>query len=303
MDPMKLRDIYAGPGLKLSFEFFPPKTEQGIETLFRELAVLRGFGPSFCSVTYGAGGSTRDTTVDVVDTIRREHGVEMMCHLTVVGQSKDEVRNVLTDLERRGIENLIALRGDPPRGVLEWVPHPDGFEFSIDLVREARARERFSIAVAGFPETHPQAESPEADLRYLKEKVDAGGEVIITQLFFDNEDFYRYVERVRAIGVDVPVVPGVLPILSTAQAIRFTSLCGSKIPPRLQALLEQVADDDEAALQLGIDYASEQCEGLLAFGVPGIHFYSLNRSHSVGAILNNLGLADPEAEPRRVSGS
>ena len=299
---MKLRDIYARPGLKLSFEFFPPKTEQGMTTLFRELAVLRDLGPDFCSVTYGAGGSTRDTTVDLVDVIHRDHGVEVMCHLTVVGQSKEEVRTVLSDLQRRGIENLIALRGDPPRGVDEWVPHPDGFSYSIDLVREAKARGHFSIAVAGFPETHPQAESPEADIRYLKAKVDAGGELIITQLFFDNDDFYRYVERVRAAGIEVPVVPGVMPILSTGQATRMASLCGSKIPPRLGAMLERVAEDDDAAVQLGIDYATEQCEGLLAFGVPGMHVYVLNRSHSVSAILSNLGLADPAAESRRASG-
>ena len=287
---MKLRDLYAQPGLTLSFEFFPPKTEKGDENLFKEIAVLKSLNPSFCSLTYGAGGSTREKTVDLVDRIHRECGIEVMCHLTVVGQSKDEVRSVLAKLKERGIENMIALGGDPPQGAADWTPHPDGFHHSVELVREAVAHQWFSIAVAGFPEVHPRAESREADLRYLKEKVDAGADVVITQLFFDNEDYYRYVEDVRRLGVPVPIVPGILPILSVPQVRRFTALCGSKIPPRLDTLLARVQNDDEGALQLGIDYATEQCEGLLRFGVSGIHFYSLNKSRSVKAIFQNLGL-------------
>lgn len=287
---MKLRDLYARPGLTLSIEFFPPKTEKGDENLFKEIAVLKTLNPSFCSVTYGAGGSTREKTVDLVDRIHRECGLEVMCHLTVVGQSKDEVRSVLARIKQRGIENIIALGGDPPQGVADWTPHPDGFHHSAELVREAVAHQWFSIAVAGFPEVHPRAESRVADLRYLKEKVDAGADVVITQLFFDNEDFYRYVEDLRRLGVRVPIVPGVLPILSVAQLRRFTALCGSKVPPRLEQLLMKVENNDEGAVRLGIDYATEQCEGLLSFGVPGIHFYSLNKSRSVKAIFANLGL-------------
>ena len=291
---MKLREIYAQPGFQLSFEFFPPKTEKGLATLWREIECLRTYRPSFCSVTYGAGGGTRDSTVSLVDTIHRTYDLDVMCHLTVVNQSKDEVRGVLRELAGRGIENIIALRGDPPGGTGEWVPRPDGFLYSVELVREARALGDFSIAVAGFPETHPRAESREADLRYLKEKVDAGADAIITQLFFDNEDFYRYAEDVAAVGVTVPVVPGVLPIQSTAQTRRFTALCGSKIPERLGRLLEGVADDNEAAVALGIDYATDQCQGLIDFGVPAVHFYTLNKSRSVAGILTNLGLV---AEP------
>jgi methylenetetrahydrofolate reductase (NADPH) len=289
---MRLREIYAQPGLKLSIEFFPPKTADGVKKLMEEAAILAELTPSFCSVTYGAAGSTRDTTVEMVERLHRERGLDVMCHLTVTGQSKDEIRGVLSDLKRRGIENIIALRGDPPRGVEEWTPHPDGFLYSVDLVNEARAHEWFSIAVAGFPETHPQAESPESDLRYLKEKVDAGADVVITQLFYDNEDFYRYVEDVRALGVTVPIVPGVFPVLSADQTRRFTQFCGSKIPPRLDALLNKVAGDDEATIRMGIDYATEQVEGLLEFGVPGVHFYAMNRSRSVTAILDNLSLSD-----------
>ena len=287
---MKLRDLYSRPGLTLSVEFFPPKTEGGEESLFKEIAVLRALPLSFCSVTYGAGGSTREKTVDLVDRIRRESGMEVMCHLTVVGQSKGEVRSVLAKLKKSGIENIIALGGDPPQGVVDWSPHPDGFHHSVELVREAVAHQWFSVAVAGFPEVHPRAESRAADLRYLKEKVDAGADVVITQLFFDNEDFYRYVDDVNKLGVRVPIIPGILPILSVPQVRRFAALCGAKIPPRLGQQLKKVEDDEEGAAQLGIDYATKQCEGLLAFGVPGIHFYSLNKSRSVKAIFKNLNL-------------
>jgi methylenetetrahydrofolate reductase (NADPH) len=288
---VRLREIYARPAPNFSVEFFPPKTDKGEENLFREIEVLKTLNPSFCSVTYGAGGSTREKTVDLVDRIHRQCGIEVMCHLTVVGQSKDELRSVLDRLKARAIENIIALSGDPPQGSPDWKPHPDGFHHSIELVREAASREWFSIAVAGFPEVHPRAESREADLRYLKAKVDAGADVVITQLFFDNEDFYRYMEDVRKLGVKVPIVPGVLPILSASQVRRFTALCAAKIPPRLEALLAKVEHDDEGAVELGIVYATQQCRELLRFGVPGIHFYSLNKSGSVKAIFNNLNLA------------
>ena len=287
---MKIRDLYARPELTLSIEFFPPKTDKGDESLFKEIGILKELRPAFCSVTYGAGGSTRERTVELVDRVHRKCGLEVMCHLTLVGQSKDQVRGVLVELKRRGIENIIALGGDPPRDEPDWKPHPDGFQHSIELVKEAAAYEWFSIAVAGFSEVHPKAESREADLRYLKEKVDAGADAVITQLFFDNEDFYRYVEDVRRLGVRVPIIPGLLPILSVPQLRRFTALCGAKIPPRLEQMIQRVESDEEGAVQLGIDYATAQCEGLLRFGVPGIHFYSLNKSRSVKAIARNLGL-------------
>jgi methylenetetrahydrofolate reductase (NADPH) len=287
---VKLRDLYARSGLTLSIEFFPPKTEKGDESLFAEIGALKTLGPAFCSVTYGAGGSTRARTVDLVDRIHRECGLEVMCHLTVVGQSKQEVRSVLARIKEKGIENIIALSGDPPQGIADWTPHPDGFRHSIELVREAVSHRWFSIAVAGFPEVHPRAESRELDLKYLKEKVDAGADVVITQLFFDNDVYYRYVEDLRKIGVKVPVVPGVLPVLSAPQLRRFTALCGAKIPAKLERQLAQVENDEEGAVKLGIDYATEQCAGLLAFGAPGIHFYSLNKSRSVKAIFNNLNL-------------
>ncbi len=287
---MKLADLYARPELTLSVEFFPPKTDKGEENLFSEIEIIKRLNPAFCSVTYGAGGSTREKTVGLVDRIHRTYGLEVMCHLTVVGQSKDEARSVLRTLKEKGIENIIALGGDPPQGTMDWQPHPDGFQHAAELVREAVAIGGFSIAVAGFPEVHPRAESRASDHRYLKEKVDAGAAAIITQLFFDNDEYYRYVEDVRKLGIRVPIVPGVLPVLSASQIRRFTSLCCAKIPAELERELVKVEKDDEAAVQLGIDYATRQCEGLIKFGVPGLHFYSLNKSYSIQALCKNLNL-------------
>lgn len=287
---MRIADLYARPGLTLSVEFFAPKTDKGDENLFGEIALIRQAHPSFYSVTYGAGGSTRDKTVDLVGRIRRQFGLDVMGHLTVVGQSKDEARAVLDAFKQRGIENILALGGDPPQGTTDWRPHPDGFHYAVELVREAVARGGFCIAVAGFPEVHPRAVSRAADLGYLKEKVEAGADFIITQLFFDNDDYYRYVEEVRRLGVKVPIVPGVLPILSAPQVRRFTALCKAKIPPQLDAVLTKVEQDDGAAVEAGIEYATRQCERLIQFGVPGLHFYSLNKSYSLLAICKNLGL-------------
>ncbi|HEY6367687.1 MAG TPA: methylenetetrahydrofolate reductase [NAD(P)H] [Candidatus Binatia bacterium] len=287
---MKLADLYARPELTLSVEFFPPKTDKGEENLFSEIETIKRLNPAFCSVTYGAGGSTREKTVELVDRIHRTCRLEVMCHLTVVGQSKNEARAVLKQLKEKKIENIIALGGDPPQGTVDWQPHPDGFHHAAELVREAVMFGGFSIAVAGFPEVHPRAKSRASDLRYLKEKVEAGAVAIITQLFFDNEDYYRYVEDVRKLGVLVPIVPGVLPILSAPQVRRFTSLCCAKIPASLERELVKVEGNDEAAIQLGIDYATRQCEGLIKFGIPGLHFYSLNKSYSVRAVCKNLDL-------------
>ncbi len=287
---MKLADLYARAGLTLSVEFFPPKTDKGEENLFSEIDIIKRLHPGFCSVTYGAGGSTREKTVDLVDAIHSRCGLEVMCHLTVVGQSKDEARGILQRLITRGIENLLALGGDPPQGMADWQPHPDGFHHAIELVREANRTGGFSVAVAGFPEVHPRAVSRESDLCFLKEKVDAGAVAIISQLFFDNDDFFRFADDLTKRGVTVPIVPGILPILSASQVRRFTSLCGSKIPAALEQQLVKVESDNDAAAELGIEYATRQCEGLINYGVRGLHFYSLNKSYSVQAICKNLAL-------------
>ena len=287
---MKLAELYSQPRLTLSVEFFPPKTEKGEENLFSEIELIKRINPGFCSVTYGAGGSTREKTVDLVDTIHSGCGLEVMCHLTVVGQSKDDARNILRKLEEFGIENILALGGDPPQGMADWQPHPEGFQHAIELVREAVAMGCFSVAVAGFPEVHPRAVSRQADLRFLKEKVDAGADAIITQLFYDNQDFYRFSDDLRKLGVTVPIIPGVLPLQSAPQVRRFTSLCCSKIPAKLERELVKVENDEDAAVELGIEYATRQCDELIKFGVPGLHFYTLNKSYSILAIHKNLGL-------------
>jgi methylenetetrahydrofolate reductase (NADPH) len=276
--------------LNISVEFFPPKTEKGEESLFSEIALIKGIKPAFCSVTYGAGGSTREKTVDIVDRIHRAAGLDVMCHLTVVGQSKADARAVLRKLKEKGVENLLALGGDPPAGSTDWQPHPDGFHHAVELVREAVMLGGIAVAVAGFPEVHPRAVSRDSDLKYLKEKVDAGASAVVTQLFFDNDDYYRFADDLRKLGVTVPIIPGVLPILSAPQVRRFVGLCGSKIPAQLDRALTKVENNDVAAIDFGIEYATRQCEGLIRFGISGIHFYSLNKSHSVLAIHKNLGL-------------
>ena len=291
---MKLRDIYSRPGKTFSVEFYPPKDEAGVERLFTEIEKLKALSPAFCSVTYGAGGSTQGTTLEIVRRIKAEGALEVMCHLTVVNQPKSTVRGVLEFLRANEVENLIALAGDPPRGHQEadWTAHPEGYHHSRELVEDALAFDEgwFSVAVAGFPEIHPRAVSRESDLRYLKEKVDAGADVVVTQLFYDNDDYYRYVEDVRALGVEVPIVPGLMLIQSSAQCRRIATMCGSKIPSGLEDRLAKVEDNSDAALQLGIDYTTEQCEALLAYGVPGFHFYSLNKARGVSEVFSNLQL-------------
>lgn len=287
---MRLRDIYAKPGPTFSIEFWPPKTAEGEAGLMAEVELLKAVGPAFCSMTYGAGGSTRERTVDLITRIHREAQLEAMCHLTVVDQPKAQVRSVLDRLEQNKIENLIALAGDPAAGAeADWRAHPDGFAHSCALVEEAVGR-GFDVAVAGFPEIHPRARSRAEDLGYMRDKVAAGAQAVITQLFFDNDDYHRYVDDAHKLGVDVPIVPGLLPIRSAGQVRRFTKLCGSRIPDALAARLASVENDDDAATQLGIDYATEQAADLLAAGAPGIHFYSLNRSRSVLQIFDNLAL-------------
>jgi methylenetetrahydrofolate reductase (NADPH) len=299
MGMTSLRDIYADSDWVLSIEFWPPKTEHGELNLFSEIDRMMKLNPAFCSMTYGAGGSTRDKTVELVSRIERERGLDMMCHLTVVDQARAEVRSVLDRLRTDGVRNIIALGGDPAPGA-EWAPHRDGFAHADELVAEALGADFgdwFSVAVAGFPEVHPRARSRESDLRYLKGKVDAGACVVITQLFLDNEDYYRYVEDARRIGIEVPIVPGMLPFRSAAQVRRFTAMCGARIPAKLDALLCTVADDDAAAVRLGVDYVTEQCAELLRFGVPGFHFYSLNRADALLEIHSRLDLGSPG--PRR----
>lgn len=291
---LRLREIFQHHRPTISIEFFPPKSEECDRLLSSKIKELRAFNPAYCSITYGAGGSTRERTLLWAHRLRHDFGLETMCHLTCVGHSKEELRHILEQLRDDGIENIMALRGDPPRGVDNWQPHPDGFSHAIELVRLARSVADFGIGVAGFPEVHPEATSPEDDLRHLKAKVDAGADVIITQLFYDNTDYWRFVDNARRIGITVPIVPGILPFRSLTQLEKFTTVYArtffgaARIPEHLRRRLAAVGNDPEAVARLGIDYATEQCRELLEGGAPGIHFYCLNESDAVSAILRNL---------------
>ncbi|MDX6664518.1 MAG: methylenetetrahydrofolate reductase [Solirubrobacteraceae bacterium] len=276
-----------------SFEFFPPKTEEGERNLYAALAELRTLDPAFVSVTYGAGGSTRDKTLEIVSRIREEHGLEAMAHFTCVGVTSDELRSTLDQMAAAGLDNVLALRGDPPAGETEWTKTDGGLEYSHELVTLIRDNYDFSIGAACFPETHVHATSAEDDLRHLKGKVDAGAQFLITQLFFDNDRYFEFVDRARAAGIDVPIVPGIWPITNVAQIERVTQLSAASLPAALLDELHARADDPEAVLDFGVAYAALQCAELLAGGAPGIHFYTLNRSPATRAILSALRLARP----------
>jgi len=277
----------------ISFEFFPPKTDEGDRNLLeKQIPALSQAKPDFCSVTYGAGGSTRDKTLMIVDRIQRLHHLTALAHLTCVNHTRDEVRALLEKIRALGCKNILALRGDPPGGG-EFQPTPGGFEFAAQLVQFIRESGDFSVGVAGFPEGHMACQDGKhADWRHLREKVNAGADFVLTQLFFDNADYFAFRDFVAGrLGVSVPLVPGIIPILSAAQITKFTQLCGAKIPPPLRARLDQLGGDDEAAVEFGIEYATRQCEELLRAGAPGLHFYTLNKSRSTVRVLKNLGLA------------
>jgi methylenetetrahydrofolate reductase (NADPH) len=277
----------------LSFEFFPTKTPEGERTLLEKtIPALRALRPDFCSVTYGAGGSTRGKTLAIVDRIQREQQLTTMAHLTCVNATAAETRDTLDAAQALGIRNILALRGDPPDGG-EFRKTEGGFEYSYQLVRFIRETGDYSIGVAGFPEGHVACrEGKHADWQHLKTKIEAGADFVLTQLFFDNGDFYEFRDHLtQKLGVKVPLVPGIIPILSAGQIQKFTALSGARIPAPLSARLEQLAQDDTAATEFGIEYATSQCADLLRSGVPGIHFYTLNKACSTVRILKNLGLA------------
>ena len=288
---MKIADKLAQSGHSFSFEFFPPKDDKSAEALLRAVERLRSLEPAYVSVTWGAGGSTHRKTLDVVQMAKSRFGLESMAHLTCVGASKANIDAVLDDIDTRGIENALALRGDPPQGDASFTPHPDGLAHADELVARIRSRWGFSIGVAGYPEGHIESPSLEADLDHLKRKIDAGADFIVTQLFFDNDAFFRFVERVRAAGIEAPVLPGIMPITNVGQIKRFTELCGASIPQRLLDRIEPIAGDREAVIAAGIDYSTQQCRELLEQGAKGVHFYTLNLSRSTKTILENLRAA------------
>jgi methylenetetrahydrofolate reductase (NADH) len=279
-----------------SFEFFPPKTPAGEENLYTALSELRSLEPAFVSVTYGAGGSTRSKTIEIVKRIKDEWGLEAMAHFTCVGATVAELRATLDEMLQAGIENVLALRGDPPAGETEWRKTEGGLEYSHELVALIDGDyPSLAVGAACFPETHIHATSADDDLRHLASKVEAGVDFLITQLFFDNAFYFDFVERARAAGVSVPIIPGIMPITRVGQIERMAAMCGSKIPEELRRELHAREDDEEAVLDFGVAYAALQCSELLENGAPGIHFYTLNRSPATRAILSALKITRPWA--------
>ncbi len=291
---MRFAELYAGKsGPHISFEVFPPKTDAAMDSLRRVLPELIELGPTYMTVTYGALGSTQERTLEIAALLKREYGMETACHLTCVGSSRADLDRILDDIRHAGIENIVALRGDPPRGETAFVPPPDGYCHANELVAHIRRRHGdgrtgFGLAVAGYPEKHIESPDADTDLKHFKNKVDAGADIVITQLFYDNADFFAFTAAAHKMGVTRPIIPGLLPVLSAKQVRRITSLCGSKIPPALHAELEAAGEDDGHAEEVGIRQCVAQATELLRRGVPGIHFYVLNKSSHMRRIMEAL---------------
>lgn len=289
---MALVDNY-GPGrFGLSFELFPPKTAEGDAALARHVDVLMHYRPSFITCTYGAGGSTQDKTLQVIESVKRKHGVPVATHLTCVGATVDDLREYLAEAQRRGVDYVVALRGDPPKGETVFRAVEGGLRYANELVALVRAEfPHFGIAVAAYPEVHQEAPSAEVDLENLKRKIEAGADVAITQLFYNNEDFFAFRERYEREGIEVPLVPGLLPVTNLAQIQRITSLCGAKLPGAfIERLGERGADDSDWQFEVGVEQAAAQAQELLEAGVPGIHFYVLNKSQATARVLEAVKL-------------
>jgi methylenetetrahydrofolate reductase (NADH) len=296
---MRIDEILASTRPCFSVEFFPPKTEEGREALFETVEVLRELGPNFFSVTYGAGGATREGTLETTRAIRDEYGVEAMAHLSCVGETTESLREIVDRIADAGIENILALRGDPPRGQTDFVQPEGGLGSAAELAGLISAmHSEIAIGGACFPEVHPEAPSLEADIAYLKTKVDNGATFLITQLFFDNRSYFDFVPAARAAGIDVPIIPGIMPMTGFKQIARICELCDAKIPVPLADAMKSAGGDDRVEFELGVAYAAQQCAELLREGAPGIHFYALNRWPATRALLAALQAARPwEARP------
>jgi methylenetetrahydrofolate reductase (NADPH) len=290
---MRVDDILASPGPTFSVEFFPPKTEEATEQLFATARSLAELELDFVSVTYGAGGSTREGTVEITKALKDEIGLETMAHLSCVGETREGLSATLDRIAAAGIENVFALRGDPPRGEEDFVQPEGGLGSAAELAEFVSADWDFTIGGACFPEVHPEAPDLDTDLAYLKTKVDSGASFLITQLFFDNQVYFDFVAAARARGIDVPILAGVIPVASFAQTKRICDLCDASIPPRLETAFAAAGGDERAEFELGIAYAAQQCAELLLAGAPGIHFYALNRAPATRAVLGALRSSRP----------
>ena len=274
----------------MSYEFYPPREADGIPAVFRAIERLAPYNPDFISVTYGAGGTTRSFTEEIAIKTQQETDCTVMAHITCAEQSQEQLDGVLGRLQDAGIENLIALRGDAPAGESDFMAEEGGFAHATDLMKHISAEFNFCLAGACYPEGHVSSPDLVTDMEHTKWKVEAGAKFLITQMFYENDDFHDFVKRARAVGIDVPIIAGVLPVLSTAQIRRFTQLCGVNIPPKLEAILQKYSEDDNGMREAGIEYATEQVQDLWKQGVQGVHFYALNRSYSISKILDNLNL-------------
>ncbi|MEK7269518.1 MAG: methylenetetrahydrofolate reductase [NAD(P)H] [Planctomycetota bacterium] len=286
---MRVASVYDQRRPVFSFEFFPPKTEAGMPKLYETVAALNTLGPAFCSITWGAGGTTRGKSLVLASEIRRRTGLEAMAHLSCVGETREGISAILDEAAGLGIENILALRGDPPGGWGSFVPVPGGFAHADELARFIRSRGGFGIAVAGYPEGHLENRNLDIDIGHLKRKVDAGGDIVISQIFYDNRFFFDFSERCRKAGIRVPIVPGLLPPLSADGLKRFCALGGISIPEALAARIERSAGDDAAVKAVGVEWVAGMAQELLERGVPGIHFYALNQSKSILEIFRRLG--------------
>jgi methylenetetrahydrofolate reductase (NADPH) len=286
---MRLSDMYRDGRFGLSIEIFPPKSAEGDSLLWDSLDRLKRFAPDFVSCTYGAGGSTRSRTVELCREIRTRHGIAATAHFTCLGGTPDELRDWLVSARGAGVASIMALRGDPPAGQTQFTEVPGGFRQAAELVRLIHQEfPEFGIGVAGYPEKHPQAQSLATDIRHLAEKVAEGADAVFTQLFFVNDHYFRFVDAARKAGVQVPIVPGIMPVTNYAQIKRITALCGAELPVELATRLEAAQADKDAQLEIGVEFAIEQCRQLVDRGVPGIHFYALNRSQACELILDGL---------------
>ena len=286
---MSIKDAYENGRFGLSFELFPPKTPESEAMMWRTVEDLMAFEPALITCTYGAGGSTRGTTLDVIEGVRSRHAVPVASHLTCVGSSVDELRGYLREAGDRGVSAIVALRGDPPKGETAFTPVAGGLRYASEMVALIRSEfPEFGILVAGYPETHQEAVSAEADLENLKRKCDAGGDVVVTQLFYDNADFFRFRDRCAAIGIAQPIVPGVMPVTNYAQVRRIASLCKARLPDDFTRAFEAAGADEAAQFEVGVEFAARQVQGLLDGGVPGIHFYVLNKSPATTRVLRQV---------------